>query len=105
MADASSSQTIIAARHEIDKTAIAQILQLLAYLRPDVLVSGIEFAKVPFEAIYLIQRELVLAERFYTLHHIKQPSAGLRRFTSEEERLLPFGEHQLLCADDPFCTT
>jgi hypothetical protein len=37
-------------------------LKLLAYLRLDVLVAGIEVAEMPFEGVDLVQGELALAE-------------------------------------------
>jgi hypothetical protein len=43
------SQAIITTRHEINKSAVAQILKLLTYLGLDVLVAGIEFTEMPFE--------------------------------------------------------
>jgi hypothetical protein len=42
MRSVSGSQTITSARDEIYKPAVAEKLKLLAYLRPDVLVAGIE---------------------------------------------------------------
>jgi hypothetical protein len=56
------SQTIITTRHEIDKSAIAQILELLAYLGLDVLVAGIEIAQMPLERVDLVEREVAFAE-------------------------------------------
>ncbi len=94
------SQTIIAARHEINKSAIAQILKLLTYLGFDVLVAGIEFAEMPFESVDLVERKLALAERFHALHDVEQPAARLRRFASEKKRSPPFRENQFLCADE-----
>lgn len=45
MQTVSGSQTITAARDEIQKPAVAEILQLLAHLRPDVLIAGIGIAE------------------------------------------------------------
>ena len=56
------SQTIIAARHEINKPAVAQILKLLPYLRLDVLVAGIEIAEMPLESVDLVEREIAFAK-------------------------------------------
>ena len=47
------SQAIISARDEFDKSAVPQVLQLLAYLRFDVLVAGIEIAEMPVESVDL----------------------------------------------------
>jgi hypothetical protein len=47
------SQAIIAARYEIDKSAVTQVLKLLPYLGFDVLVASIKIAKMPFESIEL----------------------------------------------------
>ena len=94
------SQTIITTRHEIDKSAIAQILKLLPYLGSDVLVAGIEIAKVPLESIDLVKCEVAFAKRLHTIHDVEQPAARFRRFTSEEKCLLPFGKHELLRANE-----
>jgi len=51
------SQTVISPRNEINKSAIAQILKLLTNLGFDILVAGIEFAKMPFESVDLVERE------------------------------------------------
>src|SRR5882762_671582 len=56
------SQTIISTRHEIDKSAIAQVLQLLAYLWLDVLVARIEVAKMPLKSVDFLQREIAFSE-------------------------------------------
>jgi len=56
------SQAIITARYEFDESPVAQKLKLLAYLRLDVLVAGIEVAEMPFEGVDLVQGELALAE-------------------------------------------
>src|SRR4051794_18429400 len=101
MRTASGPQTVAPARDEIQKPAVAEILQLLADFRPDVLVAGIEFAEIPVERIDLIQRELALAERLHAFHDVEQPSPSLRRLAAEKEGSLPFGEHQLLGANDP----
>src|ERR1700737_1088444 len=52
------SQTIISPRDEINKSAIAQILKLLAYLGFDVLIAGIKIAEMPLEGVDLVQREV-----------------------------------------------
>src|SRR4051812_31592099 len=100
MRTASGSQTITAARNEIQKPAVAEILKLLPDFRPDVLVAGIELAQVPLERVDLVQRELAFAERLHAFHHVEQPAARLQRFVSKEKRLLPFREHQLPGAND-----
>jgi hypothetical protein len=56
------SQTIIAARNEVDKSAIAQILKLLLNLGFDVLVARIEIAQMPLEGIHFVKREVAFAE-------------------------------------------
>jgi hypothetical protein len=56
------SQAITTTRHEIDKSAIAQKLKLLAYLGLDVLVAGIEVAQLPLEGVDLVKREVALPE-------------------------------------------
>src|ERR1700722_1931848 len=86
MASLLGSQAIIATRYEIDKPAVTQILKLLAYLRFDVLVAGIEIAEMAFESVDFVKRELALAERLDAVHDIEQPSARVRRFISEEKR-------------------
>src|ERR1700688_820135 len=96
------SQAIVTTRHEIDKSAVAQILKLLTYLGVDVLVAGIEIAKMPFECVDFLKREFPLAERFHALHDIEQPAARLRRFVPEEERPLPVGEDSFLRTNDAF---
>ena len=70
----------MAARHELDKSTVAQILKLLAYLGLDVLIAGIEVAKMPLESIDLFKGEITFAERLHAFHHVEQPAAGLRRF-------------------------
>src|SRR5258705_9128884 len=52
------------------------------------------------ESVDLVKREVPLAERLDAFHDVEQPAARLRRFVSEEKRLLPFREHQVLCAND-----
>src|SRR5258708_24212040 len=94
------SQTIITTRHEIDKSAIAQKLKLLAYLGFDVLVAGIKIAKLPLERVDLVEREVAFAERLHAFHDVEQPATRLRRFTSEEKRLLPFRKAELLGANE-----
>src|SRR3954465_4249879 len=100
MRSVSGPQTITAARDEIYKPAVAEKLQLLTYLRPDVLVTRIELAKMPLEGVDLIQRELALAERLHAFHDVEQPTPRFQRFIPEEKRFLPFRENQLLCAND-----
>jgi hypothetical protein len=78
------SQTIISARNEIDKSAITQILELLTYLRLDVLVAGIEIAEMAFERVNVIEREVALAKRLHAFHDVEQPTTRLRRFISEK---------------------
>src|ERR1700674_1194614 len=95
------SQAIVTTRHEIDKSTVAQILKLLTYLGFDVLVAGIEIAKMPFESIDFIKREFRLAERFHALHDVEQPAARFRRFVSQEKRPLPIGEDFFFRTDDP----
>ena len=94
------SQTIITTRHEIDKSAVAQILQLLTNLGFDVLVAGIEIAEMPLEGVDLVKREVAFAERLHALHDIEQPAARFRRFTSEKKRFLPFRKDEFLCANE-----
>src|SRR5215472_8207350 len=94
------SQAIVTTRYELDESPIAQILQLLANLWPDVLVAGIEVAEMPVEGIDLIESELPLAERLDALHHIEQPTTRLQRLASEEESLLPFLKNGVLRAND-----
>src|SRR5437773_1408476 len=96
----SRSQTIISPRNEINKSAIAQILKLLAYLGPDVLVAWIKFAQMPLESVDLVKREIAFAQRLHTFHDVEQPAARLRRFTSEKKRSLPFRKHEFLGADE-----
>src|ERR1700722_11927434 len=100
MAGLLGSQAIITTRHEFDKSAVAQILQLLAYLRFDVLVARIEFAEMPLEGVDLVQREVALAERLHAFHDVEQPAARLRRFISEEKCLLPVRKDELLGANE-----
>src|SRR5580692_4732252 len=100
MAGLLGSQAIITTRHELDKSAVAQILQLLAYLRFDVLVAGIEFAEVPLEGVDLVQGEVALAERVNAFHDVEQPATRLRRFIPEEQRLLPIGKDEFLSANE-----
>src|SRR4051794_26168032 len=52
------SQTIIASGNELDKSTITQKLELLAYLWPDVLVTGIELRQSFLENIDLVEREV-----------------------------------------------
>ena len=56
------SQSIVSARNEIDKSAIAQILKLLAYLGFDVLITGIEITQLPLESIDFIQCEVAFSK-------------------------------------------
>src|SRR4051794_39315000 len=62
------SQTIITTRNEIDKSAIAQILKLLTYLWLDVLVAGIEIAKMTLERVDLVEHEFALPKRLHAFH-------------------------------------
>src|SRR3984893_14551110 len=94
------SQTIISPRDEINKSAIAQILKLLAYLGFDVLIAGIKFAQVPFEGVNLVQREVAFPKRLHALHDVEQPATRLRRFVPEEKRLLPFRKDEFLGANE-----
>src|ERR1700726_4566086 len=84
------SQAIVTTRHEIDKSAVAQILKLLAYLGFDVLVAGIEIAKMPLERVDLVKREVALPQRLDAFHDVEQPAARFRGFASQEKCLLPF---------------
>jgi len=72
------SQAIITTRHEIDKSAVAQILKLLTYLGLDVLVAGIEIAKMPLECVDLVKREVALPQRLHAFHYVEQPAARFR---------------------------
>src|ERR1700680_3966985 len=96
MAGLLGSQAIITTRDELDKSAIAQILELLTYLGFDVLVAGIKTAKMPFESVNLVEGEVTFAERFHTFHDVEQPAARLRRFISKEKCSLPFCKDNLL---------
>jgi hypothetical protein len=78
------SQAITTTGHEIDKSAVPQILQLLTYLGFDVLIAGMEVAEMPLEGIDLVKREVPFAERLYAFHDVEQPAACLRGFISEE---------------------
>src|SRR5258708_6698780 len=93
------SQTIISPRNEINKSAVTQILKLLTNLRFDVLVAGIEAAKMTFEGVDLIEGEVPFPKRLHALHDIEQPAARFGRFISEEKRLLPFRKHEFLGAN------
>src|ERR1700730_2650009 len=99
MRASSRSQAITTTRNEIDKSAVAQILQLLTYFWFDVLVAGIEIAEMPFERVNLVEREVALAKRLDALHDVEQPAARLRRFTPEEKRPLPIRKDEFLGAD------
>jgi hypothetical protein len=94
------SQTVITTRHEINKSAVAQILKLLTYLRLDVQVAGIEIAEMPFESIDLVEREVALPKRFHTFHDVEQPAARFRRFVPEKKGSLPFCKDKLLGANE-----
>src|ERR1700738_5636038 len=94
------SQTIISPRDEINKSAIAQILKLLAYLGFDVLIAGIKFAQMPFEGVNLVQREVAFPKRLRALHDVEQPRRRLRRFIPEEKCLLPFRKDEFLGAKE-----
>ncbi len=59
------SQAIITTRHEINKSAVAQILKLLTYLGFDILVAGIEIAQMPLEGVDHVEREVALTERLH----------------------------------------
>src|SRR5258708_40230620 len=83
-----------------DKSAVAQILELLTNLGLYVLVAGVEIAEMPLERVDLIKREVALAERLHAFHDVEQPAARLRRFVPEKERLLPFCEDQFLGANE-----
>jgi hypothetical protein len=54
---------------------------------------------MPFESVNFVKREVALPERFHAVHDIEQPAARVRRFVSQEQRLLPFGEHRFLGAN------
>jgi hypothetical protein len=60
MASLLGSQAVVTTRNELDKSAVTQILKLLAYLGFDVLVAGIEIAEMPFESVDILQREVTL---------------------------------------------
>jgi hypothetical protein len=92
MRDLLRSQAIVATRDEINKSTIAQILKLLTYLWFDVLIAGIEVAKMALERIDFVKGEVALPQRFHTFHDVEQPSARFRRFIPEEQRFLPFGK-------------
>jgi hypothetical protein len=94
------SQSIISAGNELDKSAIAQILELLTYLRPDILVAGIEFAKMPLECIDVVEREITFIQRFHAFHDVEQPAARLKGFAPEKECLLPFLKDGFLRTND-----
>jgi hypothetical protein len=50
----------VSARNEFYEAAIAQVLKLLPNLRSDVLVAGIEVAKVSVKSVNLVKREVTL---------------------------------------------
>jgi hypothetical protein len=62
---------IIAARHEINKSAISQILKLLTYLGSNVLVAGVEIAEMALEGIDLVQGKIALTQRLHALHDVQ----------------------------------
>src|SRR5579872_206852 len=95
------SQPIITTRYEFDESTVTQILKLLTYLGFDVLVSGIEIAKVSLKTINFFKCEFPLTQRLHTFHYVKQPTARFQRLASKEERLLPFLENGFLRTDDP----
>jgi len=90
----------MAAGNEINKSAVAQILKLLTYLRLDVLIARIEIAKMPLEGIDLVEGEITLTERLHAFHHVKQPAPCFRRLASEKQRPLPLLKDGLLGAND-----
>src|SRR6185437_1689535 len=96
----SRSQTIVAPRNEIDKSAITQKLKLLANLRLHVLVTGIEVAQMSLECIDFVESEFALPKRLHAFHDIEQPTSRLKRFASEKERFLPFLENRFLRANN-----
>jgi hypothetical protein len=61
MRASSRSQAIITTRHEIDKSAVTQILQLLPYFWFDVPVAGIKFSEMPLERVDVLKHEVALA--------------------------------------------
>ena len=65
------SQAIVTTRHEFDESTISQILKLLTYLGFDVLVSGIEIAKVLLKSINFFKSEFALAQRIHAFHDIE----------------------------------
>src|SRR5439155_16715341 len=71
----SRSQAIIAARQELDEPTITQVLELLTNLWSDVLVAGIEIAKMPLKTVDFFEREFTLAERFHAFHDVEQPAS------------------------------
>src|SRR5450759_1290792 len=91
MRASSRSQAIITTRNEIDKSAIAQILQLLTYLGFDVLVAGIKIAEMPLEGVDLIKREVALAERLHarpaTASSTRRDAPARRRWSGGRGRI------------------
>jgi hypothetical protein len=94
------AETIIAPRNEIDKSTVAQILQLLANLRPDVLVAGIAIAEMPLEGIDFVKREVALPKRLHAFHDVEQPASRFQRLAPEKERLLPVGKDEFFRTND-----
>src|ERR1700761_2431124 len=101
LSQALRSQTIITSRDEINKSTIAQILELLTYLGFDVLIAGVEIAEMLLERINLFKREVALPKGLNAFHDIEQPAPRFRRFISEEKCFLPFRKDNFLRANDP----
>jgi hypothetical protein len=80
--DLSFLEAISTARDEFNVISIAQELKLLANLRPDILIAGIETAEMLFESVHFIEGELEFAENLNALHDLQEPAARFRRFVA-----------------------
>src|SRR5580704_6701318 len=93
------SQTIIAARYEIQIPAISEKLQLLANLWLYVSVVRVELTQAVLKCVDIVDLKLMFTDGFHTLHHFYKPTSRFLSFVTQKQSSVPFREHGIFRFD------
>ncbi|MDB5486276.1 MAG: hypothetical protein JWR29_2180 [Tardiphaga sp.] len=92
--------SITSTTEELNIPSIAQILKLLSYLRPNILVARMQFSQMPIEIINLFERKFALSQSLDAFHDVEQPSASRLCFFAKKQSILPVSQDVVLRPND-----
>ena len=93
------SQTIIAARNEIQIAAISEKLQLLANLRLYISVVRVELTQSILKCVDIVDLKLMFPDGFHALHHFYKPTPRFLSPVTQKQRSVPLREHRIFRFD------